>query len=108
EALSAADGRKEEVLAMLAQELRSPLGPLRNAVQILTLAPLDAPHLKEAREVIARQVRYMARLVDDLLDLSRLIQGDLQARKERVELGAILARTGEAVRPLVEEGGLEL
>src|SRR4029079_15406700 len=83
--------RKDEFLAMLAHELRNPLAPILNAVEALDRA---APGDQEAAEtfhgVIARQVQHMKRLLDDLLDVSRVSQGKIQLRKEPAELGALL------------------
>jgi PAS domain S-box-containing protein len=108
EALKDADRRKDEFLAMLAHELRTPLAPLRNAVAILSAKGPEVPELAWAREVIERQVRQMTRLVDDLLDVSRITRGKIALRKERVDLAAVVGNAVEAVRPLVDEAGHRL
>ncbi len=108
QALREADRRKDEFLAILAHELRNPLAPVRNAIEILRAAPPPAPHLQWTHDVIDRQVRQMSRLVDDLLDLSRITSGKLELRRERVELGAAVQTALEACRPLVDRGGHEV
>src|SRR5205085_2154797 len=80
------DRRKDEFLAMLAHELRNPLAPIRNAVQVLRLIGLKEPPVLQARDMIDRQVTHMARLIDDLLAMSRLSRGKGLLRKERVDL----------------------
>jgi PAS domain S-box-containing protein len=102
EALREADRRKDEFLATLAHELRNPLAPIRNAVQILRVQGPPLPDLQWAREVIDRQVQQLTRLVDDLLDVSRITRGKIELRKERVELAAILERALETSRPAIE------
>ena len=102
EALREADRKKDEFLAMLAHELRNPLAPIRNAVEVLRLLGPDTPDLKQSREIIERQVEHLARLVDDLLDVSRITSGRINLHKERVDLAAVLARAVEASRPLLE------
>ena len=80
-ALKETDRRKDEFLAMLAHELRNPLAPIRNAVQVLHLKSPDVPELQWATDVIDRQAEQMARLVDDLLDISRITTGKLACAK---------------------------
>jgi PAS domain S-box-containing protein len=102
QALRAADQRKDEFLAMLAHELRNPLAPIRNAVQVLKLVgPADA-NQQWAREVIERQVQHLARLVDDLLDVSRFTQGKVKIACEPLDLATIIQRAVEASRPLID------
>jgi PAS domain S-box-containing protein len=108
QALQEADRRKDEFLAMLAHELRNPLAPIRNAMQILRAQGPSIPELQWARDVIDRQVRQMTRLVDDLLDISRITRGKVELRKERIELTAVLNSAVEASRPLIEKWGHEL
>jgi PAS domain S-box-containing protein len=97
-----ASRRKDEFLAMLAHELRNPLAPIRNAIQVLrSLAAHDA-QLEWARDVIHRQLQHLTRLVDDLLDVSRITQGKITLRKEKVELAGVVARAVETSRPLIE------
>ncbi len=90
EALKEADHRKDEFLATLAHELRNPLAPLRNAVELLRRADHNATLIEQARSMMERQVGQMVRLVDDLLDIARITRGKLQLRKERVELADVL------------------
>jgi PAS domain S-box-containing protein len=108
EALRDADRRKNDFLATLAHELRNPLAPIRNAVQILALKGPAHPDLVWARELIARQTKQLARLVDDLIDISRITRDKLELRKEAVELSTILHEAVETSRPLIDEGGHEL
>jgi PAS domain S-box-containing protein len=102
EALREADRRKDEFLATLAHELRNPLAPIRNAVQILRRKGSADSGLLFARDIIDRQVQQLARLVDDLLDVSRITRGMIELRKERAELPAIVERALETSRPLIE------
>jgi PAS domain S-box-containing protein len=106
--LKEADSRKDEFLAMLAHELRNPLAPIRNAVQIFRGKAPATPELRWATEVIERQVHQMTRLVDDLLDVSRITRGKIELRKERVELAEVVNSAVEASRPLIEKWGHEL
>jgi signal transduction histidine kinase len=85
--------------------LRNPLAPIRNALLILQATGPQAPEHQWAREVIDRQVRQMTRLVDDLLDASRIAKGKLAIRKERITLAAVIASAVEASRPMIEKGG---
>ena len=103
EALRIVDRRKDEFLATLAHELRNPLAPVRNALHLLQAAGSDARTQADARAIIDRQVRQMVRLVDDLLDVSRITTGKLALRRERVELRAVGAAALEAVEPLMRE-----
>jgi two-component system CheB/CheR fusion protein len=100
--LAQADRRKDEFLATLAHELRSPLAPIRTSVALLRQSPADPAHTAYARDVIDRQVRHMARLLDDLLDVSRITRGRLDLRRERVPLHSILDSAVETSRPLIE------
>jgi PAS domain S-box-containing protein len=105
QALREADSRKDEFLAMLAHELRNPLAPIRHAIQIIRGRSVAASELQWATEVIDRQVQQMSRLVDDLLDVSRITRGKVELRKERVELDKVLSSAIEANRPLIEKWG---
>jgi signal transduction histidine kinase len=98
EALKDSDRRKDELLAMLAHELRNPLAPIRNALHTLQLPGAPAADAEAARQVMGRQVEHLARLVEDLLDVSRLQRGRIRLRKEPVELAEVIARAAEAVR----------
>ncbi len=102
EALKEADRRKDEFLAMLAHELRNPLAAIHNAAQVL-LRPGRAEDHEWSREVIGRQTKHLGRIIDDLLDVSRITRGTVQLRKEPVDLGPIIRRAVETIRPLIEE-----
>uniref|UniRef100_UPI00082B7DC2 PAS domain-containing sensor histidine kinase n=1 Tax=Azohydromonas lata TaxID=45677 RepID=UPI00082B7DC2 len=102
EALRQSDRRKDEFLATLAHELRNPLAPLRNAAQLLASPALRLDQLGWIQRLMERQVRHMARLLDDLLDLARISQGKLQLKKERVTLAAIVDPAVEAARPMLD------
>jgi PAS domain S-box-containing protein len=104
QALREADRRKDEFLAVLAHELRNPLAPIRHALELLRLAG-DPAAEAEARAVLDRQVRQMVRLVDDLLDVSRIRTGKVALRKERLDVAAALRSAVEVSRPLVEAAG---
>jgi PAS domain S-box-containing protein len=108
EALKEADRRKDEFLAMLAHELRNPLAPIRTAAQVLRLlAPTD-PRLREAGDVIDRQVRHMGRLVDDLLDVARIARGKLHLRKEPLDLVGLVRQGVEDHRTAFDARGVTL
>jgi PAS domain S-box-containing protein len=106
--LKEADRRKDEFLAMLAHELRNPLAPIRNALHIMKMPGADAAAIEKAREMTERQVQQMVRLVDDLLDVSRIMRGRIDLRKEPVELAAVIARAAEAAQPMLDAQGQEL
>ena len=93
-ALLEADRRKDEFLATLAHELRNPLAPIRNAVRILDSDAADERQRKWGREVIARQVQRMSLLLDDLLDVSRITRGQLELKKDYVDLKSVVERGG--------------
>ncbi|XYI00709.1 PAS domain S-box protein [Sorangium sp. So ce1128] len=95
------DRRKDEFLATLAHELRNPLAPMRNALQILHIAEPSNPRAQSARKVMDRQVQQLARLVDDLLDVARITRGKLELRKERVDVASIVERALETSRPVI-------
>jgi len=102
ESLREADRRKDEFLAMLSHELRNPLAPILNAVGVLKRPGLSDERLEWAREVIERQVENLTRLVDDLLDVSRITQGKIALRRENLDMAAVVARALETSRPLIE------
>ena len=106
--LREADHRKDEFLATLAHELRNPLAPVRNAVHLLHLQAPPGGELKWPLQVIDRQMAQMTRLIDDLMDVSRITRGKLQLRIQRVELGEIIRSAVETSRPMLERGGHEL
>jgi signal transduction histidine kinase/CheY-like chemotaxis protein len=99
EALKEADRRKNEFLAMLAHELRNPMAPIRNALEIMRMAGTTGPLVEPARQVIERQVQQVVRLVDDLLDVSRITRGQIELRRTPMELAAVLAQALETSRP---------
>jgi PAS domain S-box-containing protein len=108
-ALLLADQRKDEFLAMLAHELRNPLAPISSAVKIMELMSPDAPpQVKKARDVIDRQTRHLSRLVDDLMDVSRISTGKIVLRDEPVDAGAMVLRAIEMNRPLLDARGHRL
>ena len=108
EALKEADRRKDEFLAVLAHELRNPLAPVRNAIEILRTQPAASPRLQWTHDVIDRQVRQLSRLVDDLLDVSRITSGKIELRRERVQLQEAVRIALEGCRPMIERCGHEL
>ena len=106
--LKEGDRRKDEFLATLAHELRNPLAPVRNAVQILQLPAMAETDSQRARAIIARQIAVMARLIDDLMDVSRINRGHIELRREPVDLHRVLELAIEATRPHFTENGHEL
>jgi CheY-like chemotaxis protein len=102
EALREADRRKDEFLATLAHELRNPLAPICNAVELLRRANGNGTLMEQACSMMERQLAQMVRLIDDLLDISRITRGRLQLRKERVELAAVVRSAVEAARPFID------
>jgi PAS domain S-box-containing protein len=104
EALKHADRRKDEFLATLAHELRNPLAPIRTGLYVLKMAP-DSALAAETREMMDRQLSHMVRLIDDLLDVSRITSNKVTLRKERVSLRTIVETAVEASRPLIEAAG---
>ncbi|HVF59787.1 MAG TPA: ATP-binding protein [Thermoanaerobaculia bacterium] len=108
EALRQADRSKDEFLATLAHELRNPLAPIRNAVEILNRQKGTTTESRWALEVIDRQMEQMTRLVDDLLDVSRITRNKLELRLERIELAGLVRAAVETSRPLLGAGGHRL
>jgi PAS domain S-box-containing protein len=108
EALRDADRKKDEFLATLAHELRNPLAPIRNAVLVLKAKGPPDPELQWGRDVIDRQVEVMGRLLEDLLDVSRICRNSLELRKGRIGLAAVIEAALETSRPVIEAGGHEL
>lgn len=107
-ALQEADRRKDEFLAMLGHELRNPLAPIRNAVKVMKKVGLPHPKLAWASDVIDRQVNQLAHLVDDLLDVSRIVQGKITLHKTTVEVDKVIELALETARPLIEARHHEL
>ena len=104
-ALREADRRKDEFLAVLGHELRNPLAPIGIALEILRVAPPDGQDAVWARESIGRQLGHMTRLLDDLLDMSRVTHGKIQLKLESVDLGRVIANAVEATRPFIDSLG---
>ena len=99
------DRRKNEFLATLAHELRNPLAPIQYAYELMNLAGNNENLRVEAQSILRRQVQHMVRLIDDLLDLSRITRNKLELRRDRVELAAIIEDAVEIVRPVLEARG---
>jgi len=108
EALRESDRRKDEFLAMLGHELRNPLAPIRNAIMVMKKIGLPHPKLAWAGDVIDRQVNQLAHLVDDLLDVSRIVQGKITLQKTPVDLSRVIELALETSRPLIEARHHEL
>jgi two-component system CheB/CheR fusion protein len=103
EELRGADRRKDEFLAMLAHELRNPLAPIRNALHIIHLrGPERRESIRQAWEIIDRQTEHLSRLVDDLLDVSRITRGKINLQKQPLDVATVVARAVEGSRPLME------
>jgi CheY-like chemotaxis protein len=105
--LSDADRRKDEFLATLAHELRNPLAPIRNALQVIRQSPDREAHA-QAQTMMQRQLAQMVRLVDDLLDVSRISRGKLELRREQVQLSAVVNSAVETSRPMIDHLGHQL
>lgn len=101
EALREADRRKDEFLATLAHELRNPLAPLRNGLDILRRSP-DSESASDIREMMDRQLVHLVRLIDDLLDVSRVSQGKIELRREKIKVEDVVNSALEASRPLID------
>ena len=107
-ALTESDRRKDEFLATLAHELRNPLAPVRNATYILRAKLPPTPELHWARDVIDRQVTQMTRLIDDLMDVSRISRGTFELRREHLALDDVIRSALETSRPMIDASGHEL
>jgi PAS domain S-box-containing protein len=105
EALARADQEKDEFLSVLAHELRNPLAPVVYALRLLDEKPLDDPDRWYIRRIVDRQMRRLARLIDDLLDVSRVRTGKVELRKSRVDLNALVGHAVDGIRPLSEDQG---
>jgi PAS domain S-box-containing protein len=108
QALRDADRRKDEFLALLAHELRNPLAPLRNGLQVMRLAADDPSAAAQARTMMERQLGHMVRLIDDLLDVSRISRSKMELRRCRVLLADVLSSAVETARPAIEAAGHQL
>src|SRR4029077_4191798 len=104
QALREADRNKDEFLAMLAHELRNPLAPILNAVHLMRMNHSEE-QLRRSREMIERQLSYLTRLVDDLLDVSRITRGKIALSNEPVDVATLIARAVEIIQPLIEDRG---
>jgi len=103
--LQEANQRKDEFLAMLSHELRNPLAPIRNALEVIRrIAPPD-PKFNWAGDVMDRQVRHLTRLVEELLDVARISQGKIQLNKEPIDLAAVIAQSVETAQPFIDARG---
>ena len=105
ETLRDADRKKDDFIALLAHELRNPLAPIRNGLQVMRLAGDDVNLMAQTRGVMERQLTHMVRLVDDLLDVSRINREKLELRKECVCLSDVVDSAVETVRPMIEQAG---
>lgn len=108
EELASESRRKDEFLAILAHELRNPLAPVRNALHVIHQGGHDPALVQQVREVAERQVAHLTRLMDDLLDLSRIRQGRIPLVKEPVDVAQPVQRAVEGVQPLITERRLTL
>jgi signal transduction histidine kinase len=108
QALQAADRRKDDFLAMLAHELRNPLAPMKSSLALMKLKPLPDPQLARARDVADRQMNHMSRLLDDLLDVSRITQNKLELRKERIDIARVIEAAVETSQPVIDQAGQRL
>jgi len=108
QALRDADRRKDEFLATLSHELRNPLAPIRNSLHVLRMAGSLDPAVVQARAILERQVGHLVRLVDDLLELSRITRGKTELRRERIDLASVIGSAVETSKPLIDTAGHEL
>jgi PAS domain S-box-containing protein len=106
--LEAADRSKNQFLAMLSHELRNPLAPVRNSLYVLERAVPGGEQARRAQGIIGRQVSHLTRLVDDLLDVTRISRGKIQLQRERIDLGELLRRAAEDHRASFVNGGVDL
>src|SRR5690242_1952595 len=100
--------RKDEFLVLLAHELRNPLAPLRNALEVLKLSDGGSPIVVKSRALMERQVAQLSRMLDDLLDVSRLLSGKITICSERLDLARLVRIVAESHRPAFVQAGLEL
>jgi PAS domain S-box-containing protein len=106
--LAEADRQKNEFLAMLAHELRNPLAPICNALHLIKMPGADSRTVDEARDMMERQTHHLVRLVDDLLDVSRIIRGNIELRKEKLDLAVAVTRAVETAHPVIDAHGHQL
>jgi signal transduction histidine kinase len=103
--LAEVDRRKDEFLAMLGHELRNPLAPVTTALQIMRIHESEPSRVARSREIVERQIEHMTRLIDDLLDVSRITRGKIELREQPLLLSAVIERAIESARPLIDERG---
>jgi CheY-like chemotaxis protein len=108
EELAAADRQKDEFLAMLGHELRNPLAPMRNALHLMNMPDVGAHAVQNAREIMERQLHHLVRLVDDLLDVSRIISGRIELRQDVIDVADAARRAIETVQPAIDSHGHQL
>jgi len=108
EALRESDRRKDEFIATLSHELRNPLAPIRNALHILKMGGQQTPQTARVQDMMERQVNHLVRLVDDLLEISRISRGTLELKREPVELGAIVRHAVDTTEPFMQSAGHRL
>ena len=103
--LAEVDRRKDEFLAMLGHELRNPLAPVTTALQIMRIHENEPSRVARSREIVERQIEHMTRLIDDLLDVSRITRGKIELREQPLLLSSVIERAVESARPLIDERG---
>jgi signal transduction histidine kinase len=103
--LAEVDRRKDEFLAMLGHELRNPLAPVTTALQIMRIHESEPNRVARSREIVERQIEHMTRLIDDLLDVSRITRGKIELREQPLLLSSVIERAIESARPLIDERG---
>src|SRR6266566_8891524 len=103
--LAEVDRRKDEFLAMLGHELRNPLAPVTTALQIMRIHESEPSRVARSREIVERQIEHMTRLIDDLLDVSRITRGKIELREQPLLLSSVVERAIESARPLIDERG---
>lgn len=108
QSLREADRKKDDFLALLAHELRNPLAPIRNGLQVMRLAEGDVVAIAETREMMDRQLTHMVRLIDDLLDVSRITRNKMELRRTRVTLAEVIGNAVETANPAIQSAGHEL
>lgn len=108
ESLQEVSRRKDEFLATLAHELRNPLAPISNALQAWPMVENDRAQMEQLREIMERQVQQMTRLIDDLLDVSRITRGKIELRRQHVDLATLISSAVETVQPLIAASGHQL
>ena len=106
--LSEANRRKSEFLAILGHELRNPLAPIRTGLELMSMIADDPVRMEVTRSMMERHTQQLARLIDDLLDVSRITQGKLQLRTVRLELAEVMQSAVDAARPCIDEASHEL